>query len=114
MITQIRKANGETYNVETKDTPTFKEIYPHIDTNIIEIVSLGKTFEMWIDEEGLLKQKPLNKFATELLQMYYNGEGINHQAHIVGDVAIVGGEIEEVLFTGFGTSPVKYKVKENV
>ena len=89
MITQIRKVNGEEYDVETKGKPTFKEIYPHINTDIIEIVSLGKSFEMWIDEEGLLKQKPLNIFATELLQMYYNATGINHPAHIVGDVAVI-------------------------
>ena len=89
MITQIRKANGKEYEVETKGTPTFTEIYPHINTDIIEIVSLGKSFELWVNEEGLLKQKPLNIFATKLLQTYYNDIGINHQAHIVGDVAII-------------------------
>ena len=89
MITQIQKENGEEYDVETKGKPTFTEIYPHINTDIIEIVSLGKSFELWVDEEGLLKQKPLNTFATNLLQTYYNDIGINHQARIVGDVAIV-------------------------
>ena len=83
------KATGERTVVGLTHKPTFKDVYPMIDTNMIEIVSLSEGLEMWVDEEGLLKNKPLNKFATATVKETWEDRGINHQPYIVGDVAVL-------------------------
>ena len=83
------KATGERTVVGLTHKPTFKDVYPMIDTNMIEIVSLSEGLEMWVDEEGLLKNKPLNKYATATVKETWEDRGINHQPHIVGDVAVL-------------------------
>ena len=61
--------------------PTFKEIYPKIDADTIQIVKgiieidtnqgiKRKTVEMWTDEEAKLTGKPVNVQATMAYQMY--------------------------------------------
>ena len=67
---------------------TFKEVYPKINATTIEIIRLGPTMEMWIDENGRLTDKKYNKIATELVKMY----GLSILAPnlgVVGDVVIV-------------------------
>ena len=84
---KIIKENGEEYAYEFKDTPTFKEIYPQIHTDIIQLISLDKNLEMWIDEEGKLKDnKKINHKATLL---WYNALERVIDDVIIGDVAIV-------------------------
>ena len=84
---KIIKENGEEYTYEFKDTPNFKEIYPQIHTDIIQLISLDKNLEMWIDEEGKLKDnKKINHKATLL---WYNALERVIDDVIIGDVAIV-------------------------
>jgi hypothetical protein len=65
---------------------TFKEVYPKIKADTIEIINLGPTMEMWVDENGLLTDKQYNSRATELVKMYGS---IKPTPRILGDVAIV-------------------------
>ena len=89
---KIIKENGEEYTYEFKDMPNFKEIYPQIHTDIIQLISLDKNLEMWIDEEGKLKDnKKINHKATLL---WYNTLERVVDDVIVGDVAIVEGGYE--------------------
>jgi hypothetical protein len=83
------KATGERTVVGLTHKPTFKDVYPMINTDMIEIVSLSEGLEMWVDEEGLLKNKPLNKYATDTVKETWKDRGINHQPYIVGDVAVL-------------------------
>ena len=81
--------------------PTFKEIYPKIDADTIQIVKgvieidtnqgiKRKTVEMWTDEEAKLTGKPVNVQATMAYQMY-NKKKFGHAGSdtINGSVAVI-------------------------
>ena len=72
--------------------PNFKEIYPKIDADTIQIVKgvieidtnrgvKKKTVEMWIDENAKLKGRPMNKRATMMYQYYW----YRNKKQLVGD-----------------------------
>ena len=90
--------------MEGEDGPSFKEIYPLINTNMIQIVE-GKwndvkdniifDCDLYCDEEGLLTGKQHNWRASQL--RYNKLKSIEDQltpdwrdwCHVVGDVAMV-------------------------
>ena len=90
--------------MEGEDGPSFKEIYPLINTNMIQIVE-GKWFDvkdniifdcdLYCDEEGRLTGKQHNWRASQL--RYNKLKSIEDQltpdwrdwCHVVGDVAMV-------------------------
>ena len=72
--------------------PTFKEIYPKIMADTIQIVKgvieidtnqgvKKRTVEMWVDEEAKLKGRPMNKRATMMYQYYW----YRNKKQLVGD-----------------------------
>ena len=79
--------------------PTFKEIYPKIDADTIQIVKgvieidtnrgvKKRTVEMWIDEEAKLKGRPMNKKATMMNKkatMMYQYYWYRNKKQLVGD-----------------------------
>jgi len=70
-----------------KKKPSFEEIYPLIDTDIIEIVPFvyeGVRREGYVDEEGLIKDKEVNIRAMEM--DFFKGHRMG--LPLVGDVAI--------------------------
>ena len=80
--------------------PTFKEIYPKIDADTIQIVKgiieidtnqgiKKKTVEMWIDEEAKLTGKPINKQATWAYQHYWYKKKKIVSDTINGSVAVI-------------------------
>jgi hypothetical protein len=64
------------------------DLYAHMQTGVVERVQVklsvgaGKTW-MWVDEEGLIRRKPINEWATKL---YWRARNANQP--IVGTVAI--------------------------
>ena len=80
-VITLQEPSGEMLDEIFRKKPTFKEIYPKIDANLIEIVKgiieidtnqgiKRKTVEMWTDEEAKLTGKPVNVQATMAYQMY--------------------------------------------
>ena len=72
-----------------KNQLTFKEVYPQIKADTIEIISLSDSLEMWVDEKGQLTDKRYNETATELVKVSYVAQGLRPIPKIVGDVAVV-------------------------
>lgn len=63
----------------------FKDLYPIIGCDLIEHVGIHKGVDMWVDEEGLLKDNfVVNQKATALYQVAYNSKELG----IVGNVII--------------------------
>ena len=80
-VITLQEPSGKMLDEIFRKKPTFKEIYPKIDANLIEIVKgiieidtnqgiKRKTVEMWTDEEAKLTGKPVNVQATMAYQMY--------------------------------------------
>jgi hypothetical protein len=66
-------------------TFTLKQLQKAIGGGYIEIVRIpGAKFVMIVDEEGKLKNFPMNAFGSALY-----GSGINHNDWIVGDIFLV-------------------------
>ena len=81
---KLVKANGEEVNVRPKGNTFSAEEIHKIVGGYFEVVRLtGKTL-MLVDEEGKLKNKPLNLYATRLYQAL---TGVKD--YIVGDVLII-------------------------
>lgn len=74
------RTNGTCEAVQVDLRSDVKDLYPLIDTNVVQMVESGK-FKIWLDEEGKLKGKPVNRVATKLWN--YPGD------MIVGDVVVV-------------------------
>ena len=70
--------------VELDHRPSLKEAQKIVG-GYIELVSVGNGVTLVVDEEGLMKQKPLNKAATDLYNQRSPG-GL-----IVGDVIALTG-----------------------
>lgn len=71
-IEEIFPKNGSKFTLE--------EVYKYIDCDQVQLVYLHSGDIMLVDEEGKLKNKPLNKVAT----IYYG----NTMDHIVGKVIV--------------------------
>ena len=83
-VITIQARSGRMFDDIFKKKPTFKDIYPMIGANTIQIVKgiieidtnqgiKRKTVEMWIDEEAKLTGKSINEKYNGLRQKYVNG-----------------------------------------
>ncbi len=83
------KTNGEEITVSPVDGRKFtlKE-YQTFVGGYIEHIRLGTNRHMLLDEEGKLKNKPINELATELGIL----AGIEYNDYIVGDVLVLSNE----------------------
>tara|TARA_R100001440_G_scaffold30552_3_gene49006 strand:+ start:103 stop:453 length:351 start_codon:yes stop_codon:yes gene_type:complete len=100
-VITLQEPSGEMLDEIFRKKPTFKEIYPKIDANLIEIVKgiieidtnqgiKRKTVEMWTDEEAKLKDKSVNVKATMAYQMYNKKKfGNANRDTINGSVAVI-------------------------
>jgi len=93
-VITLQEPSGEMLDEIFRKKPTFKEIYPKIDANLIEIdTNQGikrKTVEMWTDEEAKLKDKSVNVKATMAYQMYNKKKfGNANRDTINGSVAVI-------------------------
>jgi hypothetical protein len=43
-------------NVNVKTDNTLHDMYKHIGCSLVEVVSFGDVYDLWVDEEGLLKR----------------------------------------------------------
>lgn len=83
-MAEVIRANGTRETVTPKNGRSFRfvgEAYDLIGTDIIQIVRTNDRRIMLIDEEGKLKDKPINVDASRL---YEHG----HIDPIVGDVLV--------------------------
>lgn len=62
-----------------------KELEPLIDSNCFDVVNLRNGIVMIVDDDGILKQKPINWKAS----MIYWITGHPNSWHVFGDVAIM-------------------------
>jgi hypothetical protein len=78
----LLKADGSTRNITERLTLATMQ---RVVGGYIELVTIGGTPDrrdmLVVDEEGLLKQKPINQAATAL----YRGTPARHNGVIVGD-----------------------------
>ena len=68
--------------------PTLQEMQKFVG-GYIEVVYLGKESMMIIDEEGKLKEKPINQEATDIAHEH---KAIYNTDYIAGDVMILSGD----------------------
>ena len=68
--------------------PTLQEMQKFVG-GYIEVVYLNKESMMIIDEEGKLKDKPVNKEATDLAHKH---EAIFNTDYIAGDAMVLSGD----------------------
>ena len=91
-VITLQELSGKMLDEIFRKKPTFKEIYPKIDADTIQIVKgvieidtnrgvKKRTVEMWVDEEAKLKGRPMNKRATMMYQYYW----YRNKKQLVGD-----------------------------
>ena len=68
--------------------PTLKEMQEFVG-GYIEVVYLNKESMMIIDEEGKIKEKPINQEATDIAHEH---EAIYNTDYIAGDAMILSGD----------------------
>ena len=68
--------------------PTLKEMQEFVG-GYIEVVYLNKESMMIIDEEGKIKEKPVNKEATDIA---HENQAIFNTDYIAGDAMILSGD----------------------
>ena len=68
--------------------PTLTEMQKFVG-GYIEVVYLGKESMMIIDEEGKIKEKPINQEATDIAHEH---EAIFNTDYIAGDAMILSGD----------------------
>ena len=88
MAKLIRSNGTETIVHPTGKKWTLKELQTHVGGCIEIIPGIGKIL-MILDEEGLLKMKPINHKATDIVMEALQGKVLRYQPLIVGDVLIL-------------------------
>ena len=100
-VITLQEPSGKMLDEIFRKNPTFKEIYPKIDADTIQIVKgvieidtnrgvKKRTVEMWVDEEAKLTGKPVNVQATMAYQMYNKKKfGNANRDTINGSVAVI-------------------------
>jgi len=99
-VITLQEPSGKMLDEIFRKKPTFKEIYPKINADTIQIVKgiieidtnqgiKKKTVEMWIDEEAKLTGKPINKQATWAYQHYWYKKKKIVNDTINGSVAVI-------------------------
>ena len=68
--------------------PTLKDMQEFV-SGYIEVVYLNKESMMIIDEEGKIKDKPINKEATDIAHKH---QAIFNTDYIAGDAMILSGD----------------------
>jgi len=100
MILKADDSPAEIHHIKGTGGPEFKEIYPLINTNIIEIVNArwvqsdgqAVNVQLYCDEEGLMKADPkINHRASHLRWHLFKKEygAQMPDPRVVGDVAVV-------------------------
>jgi hypothetical protein len=67
---------------------TLQELQGHVGGYIEMMPGIGK-MRMLLDEEGLLKMKPVNRKATDIVLGILAGKVLRYEPLIVGDVLIL-------------------------
>ena len=99
-VITIQARSGRMFDDIFKKKPTFKDIYPMIGADIIEIVKgtieidtnqgiKTKTVEMWTDEEAKIKGKSVNDKATMAYRTYWARKKQWTNDTINGTVAVI-------------------------
>jgi Domain of unknown function (DUF3846) len=84
----IIRTNGEETYHSVKRSNWFEEMMKLTNCRLHDLVKLPEGKIMLVDDEGLLKQLPLNHTATKVYNLLYN-KGSYEVIPIVGDVCIV-------------------------
>lgn len=63
---------------------TLEELYIHTKSTCVERVVLDDKYEMWVDEEGKLNNKPINVTATDFFHFFHG----KNPDYIVGDAFV--------------------------
>lgn len=64
-----------TYLIEDNDKiPSLKEAYKLIETDIVQVVNLINGDALIVDEEGKLKNKKINRYATEIWEKSFSSD----------------------------------------
>ena len=87
MARLIRSDGTETIVTTIGKRWTLKELQTHVG-GFIEIMP-GIALRMILDEEGLIKMKPINHKATDIVMEALRGKLLRYQPVIVGDVLIL-------------------------
>lgn len=82
------KTDGTTTTVDIEDDE-LAALQRGVD-GYIEMVRLSSRCDMYVNEEGKIKDLPINRFATTLY-WYANPDAAREGDFIVGDVVITGG-----------------------
>jgi len=78
----------EVVDVECSDSEKQLDVLYELVEGYIKIIRLSEPFSnfvMIVDDEGLVKEKPINSIATS----FYNLERTDWQSYIVGDAVIM-------------------------
>lgn len=76
IVPDIEPQNGTDFSLE--------ELYQHVGCSCVQMITLYDDRIMWIDEEGKMKDKPINTMATG---MFYASGGVVGD-YIVGTVFV--------------------------
>ena len=87
MIVVLAKADGTKETIHVEDHPSLEQMNKWVGGHIerVRVRYMGRVCDMIVDEEGLLKGKPTNEFATRLYTDACRGA---NTTPIVGDVVI--------------------------
>jgi len=75
MKKKIGANNIITFIVEDNDKiPSLKEAYKLIDTDILQVVNLNNGDCFLVCEEGKLRNRPINRYATEMWEKSFSSD----------------------------------------
>ncbi|MEV7275291.1 DUF3846 domain-containing protein [Streptomyces bacillaris] len=86
----ILRTNGEFEIIEWPTDGHLEILYRAIVCDRVDAVRISPKLTMWIDDEGLITEAPINRSATILYALHKEP----HQ-HYVGNVVITGGADHE-------------------
>lgn len=85
----IRNSNNmKTFIIEDHDkVPSLKEAYTLLETDIVQVVNLSNGDCFIVCEEGKLRNRPTNRYATEMWEKSFSSDNNDYQFYdvIVGN-----------------------------
>lgn len=96
------KIREDIFAVKKKEGVSFNDLYALIDCDMVELISMPRNIDLWVDEEGLLKE---NVYTEILIQ--------NYDPIIIAGTGIFLSFNEDGYSTGLSVTQVEY-IKENI
>lgn len=84
------EADFHKYEIVEFDETNSLEVMQEAVGGLIDLVRLSDDLDLWVNDEGLLMQLPLNYFAMKVYTHTFHTKGL-----IVGDVIFTGGSDDE-------------------